>query len=152
MLGVPLTTRQIHIVELIAEGMSNKEIADAILTTEDTVKTHIRRAFRKMNAKDRAHLVALAFRVGVLKLDGHDGPDHAHVLWYVHRYVVTGEGQRLRERAGVGCHEVARLCGVSVGDVRAWEGGRMPSPAHVPRYAGVLRHLAESGTIPRSSV
>ena len=46
----------------MAEGKSNAEIGRELFVSEDTVKTHARRLFRKLGARDRAHAVAAAFR------------------------------------------------------------------------------------------
>jgi len=57
-----LTLREIQILEAIAEGKSNKEIAAAFSIAEDTVKTHLRKVFDKLGASDRAQAVAIALR------------------------------------------------------------------------------------------
>lgn len=63
--GRRLTPRQRQIAALYAEGLSNKEIADHLYLTEDTVKTHGRRTCAAMGARDRAHAAALATRWGL---------------------------------------------------------------------------------------
>ena len=50
----------------MAEGRSNAEIGRELFVSEDTVKTHARRLFRKLCARDRAHAVAAAFRAGIV--------------------------------------------------------------------------------------
>jgi DNA-binding NarL/FixJ family response regulator len=50
----------------MAEGKSNAEIGRDLYVSEDTVKTHARRLFRKLKARDRAHAVAVGFRTGAL--------------------------------------------------------------------------------------
>lgn len=57
-----LTAREVQILEAVAGGRSNKEIAAAIGIAEDTVKTHLRRMFEKLGASDRAQAVAIALR------------------------------------------------------------------------------------------
>lgn len=57
-----LTAREAQILEAVADGRSNKEIAAAIGIAEDTVKTHLRRLFEKLGASDRAQAVAIALR------------------------------------------------------------------------------------------
>ena len=57
-----LTLREIQVLESIAEGKSNKEIAAAFSIAEDTVKTHLRKLFEKLGASDRAQAVAIALR------------------------------------------------------------------------------------------
>ncbi len=61
-----LTEREIQVLRGMAEGKSNAEIGRDLYVSEDTVKTHARRLFRKLGARDRAHAVAVGFRTGVL--------------------------------------------------------------------------------------
>ena len=60
--GSDLTVREIQVLEAVADGKSNKEIAAAIGIAEDTVKTHLRKLFEKLGASDRAQAVAIALR------------------------------------------------------------------------------------------
>lgn len=53
----PLTHRQLQLVELVAKGMSNKEIAASLNLSEFTVKNHIHRIMRQVNADDRHQVV-----------------------------------------------------------------------------------------------
>jgi DNA-binding NarL/FixJ family response regulator len=62
-----LTTRECHIVLMVAQGMSNSEIADRLVISPATVKTHVSRAMTKLHARDRAKLVALAHQSGFVK-------------------------------------------------------------------------------------
>ena len=57
-----LTAREKEIVGLVAEGLSNSDIAAALTISHATVKTHVSRAMTKLEARDRAQLVALAYR------------------------------------------------------------------------------------------
>jgi len=57
-----ITAREAQILEAVADGRGNKEIAAAIGIAEDTVKTHLRRLFEKLGASDRAQAVAIALR------------------------------------------------------------------------------------------
>jgi DNA-binding NarL/FixJ family response regulator len=59
-----LTTRERDIVLLVAEGLSNGEIAQRLVISPATAKTHVSRAMLKLHASDRAKLVALAHRTG----------------------------------------------------------------------------------------
>lgn len=62
-----LSTREQQVLEGIARGLSNGEIGRELFLTEDTVKTHARRLYRKMGATDRAGAVANGFRWGLLR-------------------------------------------------------------------------------------
>jgi DNA-binding CsgD family transcriptional regulator len=61
-----LTVRERQCLELIAEGRTNVRIGSALGVTEDTVKTHLRRLFKALGARDRAHAVALGYQRGLL--------------------------------------------------------------------------------------
>lgn len=61
-----LTERELQVLRGMAEGKSNAEIGRDLYVSEDTVKTHARRLFRKLRARDRAHAVAVGFRSGAL--------------------------------------------------------------------------------------
>jgi DNA-binding CsgD family transcriptional regulator len=57
-----LTSRELDVLELVAEGYSTAEIARALWITEDTVRTHIKRLLARLEARTRAQAVAIAFR------------------------------------------------------------------------------------------
>jgi len=57
-----LTERELDVLELVAEGHPTAEIAQALWITEDTVRTHIKRTLTRLDARTRAHAVAIAFR------------------------------------------------------------------------------------------
>jgi DNA-binding NarL/FixJ family response regulator len=63
---VDLTERELQVLRGMADGKSNAEIGRELFVSEDTVKTHARRLFRKLGARDRAHAVASAFRAGLV--------------------------------------------------------------------------------------
>ena len=60
------TPRQLEILPLLAEGMPNKRIADALDVTEGTVKQHLKDLFRRLNARNRTQAVKQARRLGLL--------------------------------------------------------------------------------------
>jgi DNA-binding NarL/FixJ family response regulator len=62
-----LTEREMQVLRGMADGKSNAEIGRELFVSEDTVKTHARRLFRKLSARDRAHAVAAAFRAGIVR-------------------------------------------------------------------------------------
>jgi DNA-binding NarL/FixJ family response regulator len=64
--GGALTDRETEVVQLMAEGLSNREIATRLFVTEATVKTHVNNVFSKLGVNDRAAAVAWAFRSGVV--------------------------------------------------------------------------------------
>ncbi len=61
-----LTERELQVLRGMADGKSNAEIGRDLYVSEDTVKTHARRLFRKLSARDRAHAVAAGFRAGLV--------------------------------------------------------------------------------------
>jgi DNA-binding NarL/FixJ family response regulator len=61
-----LTERELQVLRGMADGKSNAEIGRELFVSEDTVKTHARRLFRKLGARDRAHAVASGFRIGLV--------------------------------------------------------------------------------------
>jgi DNA-binding NarL/FixJ family response regulator len=63
--GGPLTERETEVVILMAQGLSNREIAGQLFVTEATVKTHVNNVFAKLDVSDRASAVAWAFRTGL---------------------------------------------------------------------------------------
>ncbi len=61
-----ITAREHEILTLIAEGLSNREIAERLFVSENTVKTHSSRLFDKLNAKRRTQAVQLAKEAGLI--------------------------------------------------------------------------------------
>ncbi len=61
-----LTERELQVLTGMSRGRSNAEIGKELYLSEDTVKTHARRLFRKMGAADRAQAVAVGFRWGLV--------------------------------------------------------------------------------------
>jgi len=64
-----LSPRQTEVLRLIAEGKSNKEIADALFIAEGTVKTHVNAILTKLDAADRTQAVMIALKRGLVRLD-----------------------------------------------------------------------------------
>lgn len=65
-----LSGREIEVLNLVAQGMANKEIARKLHLSEATVKTHLIHVFAKLGAADRTHAVTLAAQRGIIRLEG----------------------------------------------------------------------------------
>ncbi|MFD4636845.1 response regulator [Lentzea sp. NPDC058436] len=62
-----LTQREREVVALAAHGMSNNEMAEKLVVSPLTVKTHVNRAMMKLQARDRAQLVVVAYQTGLVR-------------------------------------------------------------------------------------
>jgi len=65
----PLTSRETQILRYVADGNSNKKIAQILDISEQTIKNHVSSILRKLNANDRAHAVVLAIRRGWISVN-----------------------------------------------------------------------------------
>ena len=61
-----ITKRELEILELIAQGMSNREIAEKLFVSENTVKTHSSRLFDKLSARRRTQAVQIGKEMGLI--------------------------------------------------------------------------------------
>jgi DNA-binding NarL/FixJ family response regulator len=63
-----LTPREVDVVRLIAQGMRNKEIAVALGISEETAKVHVKNILAKLNVSDRAAVIPIALRRGIIHI------------------------------------------------------------------------------------
>ena len=63
-----LTSREIDVLRLIASGNANKQIADQLSITEETVKSHVTNILSKLGANDRTHAVTIGLKRGIIDL------------------------------------------------------------------------------------
>jgi len=64
-----LSSRELEVLRLIVEGMSNKEIASALSVTESTVKNHVNSILGKLNVRDRTQAATAALRRGIVMVE-----------------------------------------------------------------------------------
>jgi DNA-binding NarL/FixJ family response regulator len=62
-----LTKRELEILELVSEGLTNRAIAEQLYLSVDTIKGHLNETYRKLGVDDRAHAVGVGLRKGLLK-------------------------------------------------------------------------------------
>jgi DNA-binding NarL/FixJ family response regulator len=80
-----LTAREREVVALVALGLTNHEIAERLVVSDATVKTHVGRSMVKLHARDRAKLVALAYQTAFAQAPRRRGPGASSGLGLVRR-------------------------------------------------------------------
>jgi DNA-binding NarL/FixJ family response regulator len=64
----PLTARELEVLDLVAHGLTNRQIAHSLAVKEETVKMHVRNIMDKLQVQDRTEAVTLALRRGIIHL------------------------------------------------------------------------------------
>ena len=64
--GQEPTARENEVLQLISDGLANREIGERLFLSEETVKSHVRHLLAKLQARSRAHAVAVGFRRGLI--------------------------------------------------------------------------------------
>ena len=67
--GIPFTSRELEVLRQVAAGLTNRQIAEQLVLTEQTVKNHLSRIMHKLGVPNRTHAVTFAVRQGWLTLD-----------------------------------------------------------------------------------
>jgi DNA-binding NarL/FixJ family response regulator len=62
-----LTARELEVLRLITQGLSNAEIGQALFISDTTVKTHVTRVLQKLDLRDRAQAIVLAYQTGIFE-------------------------------------------------------------------------------------
>jgi DNA-binding NarL/FixJ family response regulator len=60
------SAREIEVLQLVSDGLVNREIGERLFLSEETVKSHVRHLLAKLQARSRAHAVAVGFRRGLI--------------------------------------------------------------------------------------
>ena len=63
-----LTAREVEVLNKVAGGNRNRDIADLLFISEDTVKVHVKHIMEKLRARDRTEALAIAVRRGIVQL------------------------------------------------------------------------------------
>ncbi|MGD9857182.1 MAG: LuxR C-terminal-related transcriptional regulator [Planctomycetaceae bacterium] len=77
-IALPLSPRELEILDCVAQGFTNREIANALFVTEQTVKNHMTSVFRKLEVEDRVQALLAAVRRGWVTFGMHTAYDSSH--------------------------------------------------------------------------
>jgi DNA-binding NarL/FixJ family response regulator len=69
-----LSNREREVLDLLARGLTGEQVAEHLVLSSETVKTHIRNAMNKLEANTRVHAIAIALREGYISAPAPDGP------------------------------------------------------------------------------
>lgn len=72
--SMPLSRREYQVLQLVAEGLENSDIAQMLYLSVETVRTHVKSILRKLNVRDRTHAVTVSFRCGILSMRSDGAP------------------------------------------------------------------------------
>ncbi|WP_081976056.1 helix-turn-helix transcriptional regulator [Amycolatopsis sp. MJM2582] len=64
---MPLSPTELEVLQHIARGLENREIADKTFRSTETIRTHVKSILYKLKARNRAHAVAIAYHVGIFQ-------------------------------------------------------------------------------------
>ena len=68
----PITDRELEVIQLMAEGLPKKNIADQLSISPNTVVTHVTHIYEKLDAQNAPSAIAKAFRMGILKMEAEE--------------------------------------------------------------------------------
>lgn len=74
----PLTSRECDVIQCVSQGLRNAEVAERLLISEQTVKTHLNNIFRKVGVRDRVELTLYAARAGIIGIPARDAAGSGH--------------------------------------------------------------------------
>jgi two-component system NarL family response regulator len=69
LMSKPLSAREVQVLELVAKGLSNKEVGTALFVAEDTVKNHLKRIYEKLGVADRTEAAMVAIQRRIITID-----------------------------------------------------------------------------------